>query len=51
MLNCNNSTIKTGLQCSVINCNNYQNIDIFSYNRFPLEEERLDSYKNIFKFR
>ena len=25
MLNCSNSTIKTGLRCSVIICDNYQN--------------------------
>ena len=40
MLNCSNSTIKTGLRCSVINCDNYQNRDTFPYHRFPLEEER-----------
>ena len=27
MLNCINSTIKNGLRCSVINCDNYQNRD------------------------
>ena len=40
MLNCSNSTIKTGLSCSVINCDNYKNRDTFRYHRFPLEEER-----------
>ena len=45
MLNFSNSTIKTGLRCSVINCDNYQNRDKFPYHRFPLEEER--THKNI----
>ena len=40
MLNCNNSSIKTGLRCSLINYDNYQNRDTFQYHIFPLEEER-----------
>ena len=40
MLNCTNSTIKTKLRYSAINCDNHQTKDTFTSLRFPLEEKR-----------